>query len=217
MLLWNDMDYYFITNVFFTLLFVVDPLGLIPVFISYLPGRSPRERRAVIIKSVFISILVSAFFIAFGNRLLVFLGISSGAFLAAGGVLLFMISIEMLFGRPSRIEMRDYRESDLPAEEDVSVFPLAIPMLCGPGNIAALLMFSAQAKDDPVKLGILTASSVLIFLIAAIAMIFSQGVARIIGKTGISVTQRLMGLILSAMSVQFIRNGLILMGFAGIN
>jgi multiple antibiotic resistance protein len=207
------MDVYYIPTVFFTLFFVVDPLGLIPVFLTYLTGYQDHKRKRIIIRSIGISIALSVFFILLGRYLLRFLGISTGSFLVAGGILLFIIAIEMLLGQPSRVRMRVVSEQEQPEEErDVSVFPLAIPMLCGPGNIAALVMFSTQADGDIVKLAVIVALSITVFLLAMIVMFYSDRIGAFVGGTGISIMQRLMGLILSAMSVQFIRNGLFELG-----
>jgi len=207
------MDVYFIPTVFFTLFFVVDPLGLIPVFLLYLSGYRESKRKLIIFKSILISIAVSVFFILLGKYLLRFLGISSGSFLIAGGILLFIISMEMLLGQASRVKMQDICEQEQPEEDrDISVFPLAIPMLCGPGNIAALVMFSAQAEGDIMKITIIMTLSVAVFIIAMLAMFFSLYIGNVLGRTGISIIQKLMGLILSAMSVQFIVNGLSQMG-----
>jgi multiple antibiotic resistance protein len=203
------MDVYYIPTVFFTLFFVVDPLGLIPVFLFYLAGQQDHKRKRIIIRSIGISIALSVFFILLGRYLLRFLGISTGSFLVAGGILLFIIAIEMLLGQPSRVRMQDVYEQEQPEEErDVSVFPLAIPMLCGPGNIAALVMFSTQADGDIVKLVLIIVLSVAVFLMTMVVMFFSDRIGAFVGGTGISIMQKLMGLILSAMSVQFIRNGL---------
>ena len=207
------MDPYYIPTVLFTLFFVVDPLGLIPTFLVYLSGYRPRQRTIIILRAIGISIAISVFFILLGRYLLRFLGISSGAFLVAGGILLFIIAMEMILGRESRISMRNVSECGQPEEDrDVSVYPLAIPMLCGPGNIAALVMFSTQAEGDPVKLAVLAGLSVAVFLAAMAVMFFSAYIGTFLGATGISITQKLMGLVLSAMAVQFIWNGLAEMG-----
>lgn len=200
----------FIPTVFFTLFFIVDPLGLIPVFITQLAGFSPSRRRSIIIRATLISVIISLFFLLFGKYLLRFLGISPGTFLVAGGILLFLISMEMLLGRPSRLKMHDIADDDPEHSErgDVAVYPLAIPLLCGPGNIAALLMFSTQASGDPLRLGIIALLSVSVFIIAMAVMFFSGKIESMLGETGISIFERLIGLVLSAMSVQFIINGL---------
>ncbi len=139
-----------------------------------------------------------------------------GSFLVAGGILLFIIAMEMLLGQVSKVRMLDVDGKERPEEDrDVSVFPLAIPMLCGPGNIAALVMFSTQAYGDMVQLGIIIVISITVFIIAMIVMFFSSYIGKILRETGISIVQRLMGLILSAMSVQFIMNGLSQLGVIG--
>jgi len=201
---------FFIPTVFFTLFFVVDPLGLIPVFITCLAGYGPARRRNVIIKATVTAVAVSIFFILLGKPLLQLLSISPGTFLVAGGILLFLVSMEMLTGKTPRLTMRDIQtENNMSATEgDVSVFPLAIPMLSGPGNIAALLMFASQSWGDPLRLGIIILLSISVFLIAMAVMFFSVRIEALLGPTGISIIQRLMGLILSALSVQFIVNGL---------
>ncbi len=200
------MQDYFIPSVFFTLFFVVDPLGLVPVFLPYLSGYTADRRRRIVVKAVVIALAASLFFIFFGNALLRFLGISAGSFLIAGGILLFLVAIDMLFARPARTKVSEPSAPD--TEGDISVFPLAIPMLCGPGNIAALLMFSAQVQDDPAGLGLLVLITVVVFALALIIMFLAVSLQRLLGDTGLSVIQRLMGLILSALAVQFIVNGL---------
>lgn len=161
----------------------------------------------MVVKAVIIALAISIFFILFGNILLKFLGISSAAFLIAGGILLFLIAIDMLFARPTRTKVS---EGAAVSDEygDISVFPLAIPMLCGPGNIAALLMFSSQVQDDVGGLALLIAISTVVFLLTMVIMFLSVSLRRLLGETGLSVIQRLMGLILSALAVQFIINGL---------
>jgi|DewCreStandDraft_4_1066084.scaffolds.fasta_scaffold04972_2 multiple antibiotic resistance protein len=203
----------FIPTVFFTLFFVVDPLGLIPVFVAYLAPYDVAYRKKVIVKSTAISIIVSLFFIFSAHIFLRFIGITTGAFMIAGGILLFVIAMDMLLARPRRTQKLDDKDYD--ADTDIAVFPLAIPFLCGPGNIAALLMFSSQAQGDIVKLGIISVISAVTFLIAMIVMALAGRLQQMLGQTGISVTHKLMGLILSAMAVQFIINGLMQINIIG--
>ncbi len=197
----------FIPAVFFTLFFVVDPLGLIPVFVAYLAPYDAVYRKKVIIKSTAISIIVSLFFIFSAHIFVRFIGITHGAFMIAGGILLFVIAMDMLLARPRRTQKLNDKEYE--ADTDIAVFPLAIPFLCGPGNIAALLMFSSQAQGDIVKLAIISVISAFMFLIAMVVMALAGRLQQILGQTGISVIHKLMGLILSAMAVQFIINGLV--------
>lgn len=195
---------------FFTLLFVVDPFGLIPVFVSYLAPFDDASRRRIIIKSTVISIAVSLFFIFSAHIFLRFIGIAPGAFMIAGGILLFIISMDMLLARPRRTQQLD--NPDVNGESDIAVFPLAIPFLCGPGNIAALLMFSSQVRGDVEKLFIISIISAFTFIIAMGVMTIASKLQSLLGHTGISVINKLMGLILSAMAVQFIYNGLTQIG-----
>jgi conserved hypothetical protein TIGR00427 len=203
----------FIPTVFFTLFFVVDPLGLIPVFVAYLAPYDVAYRKKVIVKSTAISIIVSLFFIFSAHIFLRFIGITPGAFMIAGGILLFVIAMDMLLARPRRTQKVDDKDYD--ADTDIAVFPLAIPFLCGPGNIAALLMFSSQAQGDIIKLGIISVISAVTFLIAMVVMALAGRLQRVLGQTGISVIHKLMGLILSAMAVQFIINGLMQINIIG--
>ncbi len=196
----------FIPTVFFTLFFVVDPLGLIPVFVAYLAPYDAAYRKKVIIKSIAISILVSLFFIFSAHVFLRFIGITPGAFMIAGGILLFVIAMDMLLARPRRTQKLNDNEYE--SDTDIAVFPLAIPFLCGPGNIAALLMFSSQAEGDYIKLIIISVISAVTFIIAMLVMAVAGRLQQMLGQTGISVIHKLMGLILSAMAVQFIINGL---------
>ena len=131
----------------------------------------------------------------------------------AGGILLFIIAMDMLLARPRRTQQLD--DNDYDADGDIAVFPLAIPFLCGPGNIAALLMFSSQAQGNLVTLLLISLISISTFLIAMLVMTVAAKLQNALGQTGISVLHKLMGLILSAMAVQFIINGLIQINVIG--
>ncbi len=196
----------FVISIFFTLFIVVDPLGLIPVFVIYLTRSDKAERKRIIFKTISVATIVSLLFIFLGRFILLYLGISPGAFLIAGGILLFIISIDLILARPSRTKLP--RDEDDYDKEDISVFPLAIPMISGPGNIAALMMFSSQSEDKFYMLIVISVISIIIFAFTMFVMFMSVHFERILGKTGISVIQRIMGLVLSALAVQFILNGL---------
>ncbi len=201
------MDISFIISIFITLFIAVDPIGLIPVFMIFMSRYDKAERRRIIYKTILTAFIVSVFFIFLGRFILFYLRISPGAFLISGGILLFLISIDMILARPSRTKTQYDNAADY-EKEDISVFPLAIPLISGPGTIAALMMFSSQVKEYPYILLIITVIAFVVLLITMILMFLSVHVERILGKTGISVIQRIMGLILSALAVQFLINGL---------
>lgn len=202
-------------SIFFTLFIAVDPFGLIPIFVIYISRHNPAERRKIIFKTIMIAAIVSIFFIFLGRYILLYLGISSGAFLIAGGILLFLVSIDLILAKPSRTKISSDNTADF-IKEDISVFPLAIPMISGPGTIAALIMFSSQAKENHFMLLIISGISIIVLLITMLVMFLSVIIDSLLGKTGISVIQRVMGLILSALAVQFIINGLAQVGLIKI-
>jgi multiple antibiotic resistance protein len=196
-----------IISIFFTLFIAVDPFGLIPVFIVFISRSDAAIRRKIIFKAILTAVIVSVFFIFLGRYILLYLGVSPDAFLISGGILLFIISIDLILAKPSRSKIISDDMSDM-EKEDASVFPLAIPMISGPGTIAALMMFSSQAENDPFMLALITIIALAVLFITMIIMFLSIRIEKILGRTGISVAQRIMGLILSALAVQFIINGL---------
>jgi multiple antibiotic resistance protein len=196
-----------IISIFFTLFIAVDPFGLIPIFIIFITRYNAVERRKIIFKAIITSVVVSVFFIFLGRFILLYLGISQEAFLISGGILLFLISMDLILAKPSRTKIMYDNVEDI-EKEDISVSPLAIPMISGPGTIAALMMFSSQVNDEPYMLIIITLIAFFVLLITMIVMFLSAHIEKVLGKTGISVIQRIMGLILSALAVQFIVNGI---------
>lgn len=199
------MDISSVISIFFTVFILVDPLGLIPVFVTFLSKYNPVERKNVILKTILVATGISLFFIFFGKYILQYLGVSPGAFLIAGGILLFLISIDLILARPTRTKLPpDGSEME---KEDVFVFPLAFPMIAGPGTIAALTMFSSQSKET-CMLFVISCISILVLMITMIVMFMSSFFERLLRKTGISVIERIMGLVLSSLAVQFILNGL---------
>ena len=149
-------------------------------------------------------------FAAFGEAVLGFVGISMEAFKVAGGALLFLTALDMLF------ERRTKRREDRAEEEehpDPSVFPLAIPLVAGPGSIATIILLAGQ---HPGILGIVEACVVMLAVMAVVLTFFLSGglIARLLGKTGLNVLTRLLGMLLAALSVQFILDGLKAFGFA---
>lgn len=202
------MDFAFILRTFITFFTVIDPLGLVPVVLVILANNSREERGKVITKAVVISAFVITVFALVGKVLIQSLGIGLYAFNIAGGVLLFLIALEMLFGRtPGTRETKD-EEKEAISKSDVSVFPLAIPMIAGPGTLATTILFADAASSN--ILNVLTVIAAIIFclVVAWLVMTKSSLIIKLVGRTGISVFSRILGILLAALAVQFILNGI---------
>jgi len=192
----------------FTILIVVDPLSLVPLYISLTNGMSNAEKHKTIRTSVLVAFVVLSVFIVFGPIILNFFGISPGAFYIAGGLLFFLISIDMLFGQMTRAKPQ---ESDDPAERtSVAIFPLAIPMLSGPGAITTIMLFTSQGGSNQwLTMGMMFVAVIITLTIAFISMHASKILLRILGKTGVSVIERMMGLLVSGLAIEFVYKGLL--------
>jgi len=202
----RDVLDYFLTALV-TLFVTIDPPGLAPVFVVLTAGRSRSERRATAIRATIIAGAVLIGFALVGEPLIGFLGITLPAFRIAGGLLLFVIAFEMVFGR--REERKSVAAQTAVERDDlrhVAVFPLAIPLITGPGAISATILLASQAHS----LGLMTILLLtIVLMIAACLAVFllSHELERILGETGRIVVSRLLGLILAALSVQFVADG----------
>ena len=199
------MDSSFLITSFVTLFVVIDPLGLVPLFIALTRGMAPDHRRAVGLRACVIAALLLTLFGLFGQKLLDFVGISMPAFRIAGGILLFLTALDMLFERRTQ-----RREGQMPdADHDPSVFPLAMPLIAGPGALAAMILLVGQSgpglQGKAVVLGLMLA------VIAVIHVLFLAAgpIERALGRTGTIVITRLLGMLLAALSVQFVIDGII--------
>jgi multiple antibiotic resistance protein len=199
-----------IVTVFVAVFIVVDPLGIVPVFISLTPGFSPAKRNKAILTSIVIAFAVLCLFALTGNIILRLLGIQPGAFFIAGGVLLFIVSIDLLFGRPSRTKISS--EGTELERDDIAVFPLAIPMLAGPGTITTILLYVSGEGTGGYTLPMLIVSIALALGAAGVTMRLSSYFLKVLGRTGVSVIERIMGILLSGLSVQFVYDGLLKLG-----
>jgi multiple antibiotic resistance protein len=204
------MDPAFFITAFVTLFVIVDPIGLTPLFIALTRGMDAGERRTVALRACLTAAILLCVFAALGEQVLGFVGISMPAFRIAGGVLLFLTALDMLFERRAR------RREDQTGEErpDPSVFPLGMPLIAGPGSIATVILLAGQ-RPGPEGLALVVAV-MLAVLAVVLAMFLTSGLlARLLGRTGINVVTRLLGMLLAALSVQFILDGLRDFGFAG--
>ena len=203
---------FFITS-FVTLFVIIDPIGLTPLFVALTQGMSVKQRRAIAIRATLVSAGILALFAIFGEALLGFTGISMAAFKIAGGILLLLTALDMLFQRRAkRREDTAEEDDDL---DDPSVFPLAIPLIAGPGSIATVILL-AGAHPGFSGLGLSLAVMVLVLLVTFIFFEAATPLERLLGKTGINVVSRLLGMLLAALAVQFMLNGLQDFGLLGI-
>lgn len=203
---------FFITS-FVTLFVIIDPIGLTPLFVALTQGMTVKQRRAIAIRATLTSAGILALFAVFGEALLGFIGISMAAFKIAGGILLLLTALDMLFQRRSkRREDTAEEEDDL---DDPSVFPLAIPLIAGPGSIATVILL-AGTHPGFTGLGLSLAVMLLVLMVTFIFFEAATPLERLLGKTGINVVSRLLGMLLAALAVQFMLNGLQDFGVLGI-
>jgi MarC family membrane protein len=202
------MDVHFAITAIATAFTIIDPIGMVPLSLTVTAGAPTEFRRRTIDRAVIVAGIVILFMGLVGRAVLAYLGITLPAFSIAGGVLLLLISIDMLFARPSGTRKTEEEEQEAILNENVAVFPLAIPMLAGPGTITTVLLLINLAHGDPSRVTIVFVSFGLALLTAWIAMRGADVISRVAGKTGIHVVTRLLGIILSALAVQFILNGL---------
>ncbi|HUX42644.1 MAG TPA: MarC family protein [Rectinemataceae bacterium] len=197
-------------KIFLTIFVVMDPLGAVPLFISVAGDLDEAKKRATIRKAILISFIVMAVFILAGRLILGFFGISPGAFSVAGGVLFFLISIDMLFGQPKRARTSSEEGSDDYAS--IAVFPLAIPYISGPGLITTIMLYAA-GPTPVLETTLMLFVSVILCLGAMFASLSASSlILRALGRTGVSVIERIMGLLLSGLSIQFVYEGLVRLG-----
>ncbi len=200
------MDVDLVTTAFFTLFVVIDPIGLSPMFLALTKGMAPAQRRAVAWRAVLIAGAILTLFALFGEAVLGFMGISMAAFRIAGGVLLFLTALDMLFER--RTKRRQGQAHPEHADDDPSVFPLATPLIAGPGAIATMILLTGNAGDDWLVIGAMLAVMVAVLTSVLLAFFVGASVEKLLGDTGINVVTRLLGMLLAALSVQFVLDGL---------
>jgi multiple antibiotic resistance protein len=190
-----------------TLFVVIDPAGLVPVFVSLAGRRSPQVQASIARRAVLIAGTVLLLFAFVGGPLLAYLGISFFALRIAGGILLFRIAVDMVFAQFRRETPEE--EAEARTKEDISVFPLAIPMISGPGALASVLILAADAKGDPELFVLVFGAAAAVLSVAYLFLRGSTRIAGLLGHTGINVVTRVLGLILAALAVQYVADGLI--------
>jgi multiple antibiotic resistance protein len=202
------MDVRFAATAFATAITIIDPIGMIPMTLGATARVSPQRRNQIIDQAVLVGAGIIAFMGLVGRAILDYLGITLPAFMIAGGILLFLIAIDMLFARPTGAKRTEEEEREAAEVENPAVFPLAVPMISGPGTIATVLLLVTLSHGDRLDFLIVACAYATALLATWLCMRASTFLLRIISSTGIHVTSRLLGIILAALAVQFVLNGI---------
>ena len=194
-------------SAFVTFFVVIDPPGCVPIYAALTNGASPTHRRAMAVRAIIVAAIILLIFALFGEALLHALGISLNSFRIAGGIMLFMIALDMVFERRTeRREDRAQKIKETPEVEDVSIFPMAMPMIAGPGSIATTMLLMSQSSGvarSAVVLGALGANLAL----TLVALIAAGPIMRMLGARIEAVMTRLLGVLLAALATQFVLDG----------
>ncbi len=195
-------------SAFITLFVVIDPPGCAPIYASVTKGASAAQRRNMAVRAVMVAGIILIVFALFGEKLLGALHIELDSFRIAGGIMLFVIAIDMVFEkRTQRREERAQKIIDTPEIEDVSIFPMAMPMIAGPGSIASVMLLVAQNDGLDRALVILGALGAVLLLTLA-ALLAAGPLMRLLGAKTEAVITRLLGVLLAALAAQFVIDGL---------
>jgi multiple antibiotic resistance protein len=198
----------FLSNAFATLLVTVDPPAIAPMFLALTVGMTAAERRQVAWRATLIATLALAFFALVGQKLLTLLGITLPAFRIAGGLLLFWIAFEMVFERRSERKNNVAKTAiDLDHIRNVAAFPLAIPLMAGPGAITATMLLAGQTQGEPGLMAALIGIIAVICGVCWLVFLFAERISQLLGVTGNIVLTRLLGIVLVALAVQFVLDG----------
>ena len=195
------------TSALVSFLVIVDPPGCAPIFASLTAGTSADHRRKMAVRSALIAWVILIFFAMLGRPLLHTLGITLASFRLAGGIMLFIIALEMVFER--RTAKLEERATLVEAEgaEDISVFPMAIPMIAGPGSIATAMLLTARA-DGVTETAIVLGAMTLVIVLTMLALLAAGPIMRLIGAKLEAMITRLLGVILAALAAQFVVDGI---------
>ncbi len=203
----SEEDLKFAVVALSAIFFVIDPLANVPVFLSITGELSVAQRRKVALRAALATWVILSFFAIAGGLVFKAFGISLGAFKVAGGIMLLLMSIDMMRAQPSPTRSTQEERDESRHRDDIAIFPIAIPMLAGPGAIATVMVLIGKAKSVPQRMSVYTAI-LAVSLITFLVLRSAAYVARALGTTGINLIGRIMGLILAASSMQFVIDGL---------
>jgi multiple antibiotic resistance protein len=198
-----------VITAFTTLFVIVDPIAVAPIFIALTEGSSDASRRAMAIKAVIVAAVTLVIFALVGEIFLKSLGVTLPAFRIAGGALLFILAIEMVFAHQSGIRTTTSgEEQEAITKKDVSVFPLAIPLIAGPGAMASIILLIGQHPADYLRQGAIIAVLLIVLALTLVMLLVATRITKYLGVTGVNVVSRVFGIILGALAVQYILDGL---------
>jgi multiple antibiotic resistance protein len=191
-----------------TFFVVIDPPGCAPIYAGLTNGATPAHRRSMAVRAVVVATLILLVFAGFGETLLDALGISLSSFRIAGGIMLFLIALEMVFEkRTERREDRAAKVAATPEVEDVSVFPMAMPMIAGPGSIASVMLMMSRNHGYE-RVAVVLAALLTILALTLVALLAAGPIMKFLGAKIEAVITRILGVLLAALAVQFVIDGL---------
>ena len=202
------LDFDIILNAFVTLFVTIDPPGLAPIFLALTAGMNRTERYSVALRGVIIAFGVLVAFALFGIVVLDTMGITIHAFRVAGGLLLFYIAFEMVFEKRQERHEKSSRTAITKDQiANIAAFPLAIPLIAGPGAISATILLATDLGHDWQPMLLLIGVIVLVLLLVLVAFVAGEFIDKYLGTTGRTILTRLLGVLLAALAVQFVADG----------
>ena len=192
----------FATTAFLTLFVIIDPVGLSSLFLGVTDGYTPKRRRSTGLRAVLIAGGILLAFLFVGEPLLRYLGVSIDALRIAGGLLLFKLAFDMVFAKRER--QTESEEAEAHTRDDVAVFPLAIPLIAGPGAFATILVLATEIDNQPEYLAILIGALVAVLILVYVGFRLATPIHRVLGDTGTAVITRVLGILLAALAVQLV-------------
>jgi multiple antibiotic resistance protein len=197
----------FALTAFVTLMVVVDPVGVAPNFIALTSELGTVERNKILRRATFVAFGITLFFLLAGRWLLSYLGVTVHAFSISGGILLFAAAWPMLFGHRPGLQAPERDEQSM-AGDDIAVFPLAIPLLSGPGSITTILLLTNRPDADLARMALLVVIVAIVFLISWLVLYAAERIVARLGEGKVRVVTRVLGIVLAALAVQFVLNGI---------
>ncbi len=202
-------DYTFFISAFTAIFAIVNPMSGVMTFISLTSNMSDPDRTYVARRSVILACVIALIFAVSGEYILSFFSITTHSLRVAGGILLFLVALDMLFARMTRESITKEELSDAAQRDNISIFPMAMPMLTGPGAITTILLYTNPTEGNILQLKFIVIGAILLtFVITFLIFWFSDFFHRVVGMTGMLVMTRMMGLFLGAIAVSFVSEGI---------